>query len=453
MLTEVNRMREIMGLSLLNETGVPGLAADFVRSFFGDSVTQAAGKLRNAIGSAGTAISDELANDIMDAFPKLMDDINTWDTLDDTLKKGFMRAFREIPEISAEIYKNILKQIDVTADEFAGSVIETMSSKGLSYEEAVADILLESDVSDDVVDIIQKNLRKTYDEVISTGSNIVSPLTKRITSVEDALNLIERDLGFPLSKLRKIRGMNEVLNRAADDMVGKTVGETKKKAEETLSKITANKDFVKAWESYTNTNWQNAQAWLKRRLDAWVVDYEQTGNKWYWQFGGEDFVDAAGNKKVSIPRSAWKATKNFIAIAYVMSVYDNFMNKGMTIWKATTAELHEAFIGIVGFLAEEIFGYVSQKRDEAGDLTIEQAKEAFESTAEKLGKSMDDYDFEKIKRGVWRVIDFTDDPQDYAIIRYSGETTIAPWSSDLEGYDWDSLGDGSRWEEIKASFK
>lgn len=441
MLTEVNRMREIMGLSLLNEAGIPGLASDFIRTFFGDSVTGAAGKLSNAIGSVGTAISDELADDIMVAFPKLLDDVNTWDTLDDAVKKGFMRAFREIPEISAEIYNNILKQIDVTADEFAGAVIETMSSKGLSYEEAVADILLESDVSDDVVDIIQKNLRKTYDDVISTGSNIVSPLTKRITSPEEALNMIERDLGFPLTKLRKIQGMNQILNKAADDMVGKTVGETKKSAEKALSKINANQEFKKAWEKYTNTPWQNGLANIQKVLDFFVTDYQQAGNKWYWPLGGEDILDAYGNKKISIPRSVLKSAKNFIAISFLVNVFDNWYSEGMSAYESVTSELHEAWVGIVSFLSLEFLKSIQSVRDEAGDLTIEQAKEAFKSTAENLGKSIDEYDFEKIKRGVWRAVDFSDDPQDYAIIRHRGETTIAPWSDDVEGYDLDNIGE------------
>jgi hypothetical protein len=451
-LTEVNRVREIMGLSLLNEGGIPGLAGDFVRNVFGQTVEEASGKLRNVIGGLGGAIDDALADEIMDAFPRLLDDMNTWDTLSDTVRKGFMRAFREIPEISTEIYNNLLKKMDVSEDELAGA-IDQMIYEGrkqgieLDYDAALAKLLNEEGVSLDAMDIISKNNRKIYDDLVSSGSNIVSPLTKRITSAEEALKLIEVDLGFPLAKLRKIEGMNKILNDAANAMIGKTIGETKKMTEEALAKITSNAKFKEAWVKYTNTPWENGKLQMQKILDFFVTDYEQTGGKLYWPFGGEDILDAAGNKKISIPRSALKTAKSFIAISFVTQVFDKWYNEGMSAYEAVTSELHEAWVGIAGFIGSEIFSSIQQARDEAGELTKEQAISSFSSTAEQLGKSIEEYDFTKIKRGVWRAVDFSDDPQDYAIIRHSGETHIMPWTSDLDGYSWDNLNDD--WDKLK----
>ena len=445
LLTEINRMKEIMGLPLLKE-GIPGVFGDMMRTAFGATVEAATGKLQRVIGSIGAAIGDDLADELVSALPRLLDDVNVWDELSDPVRKGFMRVFREIPEMSQGIYDNILKQIDVTADEFAGAVIETMSSKNLSYEDAIIDILSAGEVSDDVADIVQKNLRKTYDEMVSTGSNIVNPLSKRITTVEEALQIIEADLGFPLSKLRKIKGMTKVLNDTARSMVGKTVGETKKMTEEALERIGANADFQKAWARYTNTPWQNFKSDAKRALDILVTDYQQEGIKWYWPFGGDDILDAAGNPILSLPRSAWKMTKNYAAIAFAINVWDNYVNKGMSFYEAGTSEIHEFFIGTFGVAWNEITGLIQSWRDERGELTIDQAKTAFEDTANQLGKSLEDYEFTKIKRGVWRAVDFSDNPQDYAIIRHDGETHIMPWTSDLDGFNWDSLGDG--WDKI-----
>jgi len=446
LLTEINRMKEIMGIPLLTEGGIPGFFGDMLRNAFGETVQTATSKLQRVVGNIGGAISDDLADELAAALPRLLDDVNVWDELSDPVRKGFMRVFREIPELSEGIFDNILKQVDVTADEFAGAVIETMSSKNLSYEDAVLDILSASEVSDDVADIVQKNLRKTYDEMVSTGSNIVNPLSKRITTMEEALQIIETDLGFPLAKLRKIKGMTKVINDTARSMVGKTVGETKKMTDEALERIGANADFQKAWTRYTNTTWQNFKSDAQQVLNKLVIDYQQEGTRWYWPFGGDDILDAAGNPIVSLPRSAWKMTKNFAAVAFVINLWDNYVNKGMSFYEAATSEIHEFFIGTFGVAWNEITGAIQSYRDERGELTIDQTKAAFEDTANQLGKSLEDYEFTKIKRGVWRAVDFSDDPQDYAIIRHDGETHIMPWTSDLDGFNWDNLGD--EWDKI-----
>jgi len=218
LLNEVYRIKEIMGISLISE-GIPGATSDLIRSFFGNTVEAARGKASKIIGDLGTVIPDNLADEILDAFPRVLDNIEEYDNLSEPIKKGFMRIFREIPELSSEIYNNILKQIDTTADELSGAIDEIINQskeagQELDYNSALNKLLMDAEISPEVGDIISANHKKLYDEFINSGENIASPLSKRLRSESDVHAQILDALNVKyIQELRQIPEIAPLLKR------------------------------------------------------------------------------------------------------------------------------------------------------------------------------------------------------------------------------------------------
>lgn len=447
-LLEINRMKEIMGLSLLNEAGIPGLASDMIRAAFGETTQTATQKLRTIVGDIGTSISDDLADEMVTAFPRLLDDLNVWDTLSDATRKGFMRVFAEIPEVADSIYKNILNQANVTADEFAKAVANKMdeaaeAGRQIDYNTAVKELLEEAGVegADEVSVVLAKSGRKAYDDVVEAGSNIVSPLSRRIKTVAEAEAYFEELIGLPLKKLKTIPGMQAIITQTCQKMLGKTLDEINKMTRKALDEITSNPEYVKILNRANETNWETFVRNFNAVKDTLFIGYKKTGGKWYNPFSGEDLINSSDMRELSFLRTLSKTSTTYLTGSFLVNLVLGIF-KG---YDAGTVVIN-AYDNSIGSLIGYFTNMFSEYRDEQGDLTREEVIKAFTPIASQLGKSMDDYDFEEIQRGVFRAIDFSDNPQDYAIIKREGEIDMKPWTQEMENTNWtDVLVNPEKW--------
>jgi len=428
LLNEVYRIKEIMGISLISE-GIPGATSDLIRSFFGNTVEAARGKASKIIGDLGTVIPDNLADEILDAFPRVLDNIEEYDNLSEPIKKGFMRIFREIPELSSEIYNNILKQIDTTADELSGAIDEIINQskeagQELDYNSALNKLLMDAEISPEVGDIISANHKKLYDEFINSGENIASPLSN-------------------IQELRQIPEIAPLLKKATDKMVGKTVGEIQKDFNKVIEEIQLNSNFKKFYETYFDTPWESFIKNIKSVANtAFIADKRN----WIPFFGegkfGQRIINPdTGKIEKSIPSSVLKSLTIFLAADLSINVLKHYYGEGMTSGESVTLAFNDSYLSIIGAALGIVTKKVEEHRAEMGELTVDEVKSAFTPTVTALGRDINEYDFEKLSRGVWKVVDVDGDDNGvqthYVVIKHSGETTVVPFSA-TEGINWGS---------------
>jgi len=448
LLNEVYRIKEIMGISLISE-GIPGATSDLIRSFFGNTVEAARGKASKIIGDLGTVIPNNLADEILDAFPRVLDNIEEYDNLSEPIKKGFMRIFREIPELSSEIYNNILKQIDTTADELSGAIDEIINQskeagQELDYNSALNKLLMDAEISPEVGDIISANHKKLYDEFINSGENIASPLSKRLRSESDVHAQILDALNVKyIQELRQIPEIAPLLKKATDKMVGKTVGEIQKDFNKVIDEIQLNPNFKKFYETYFDTPWESFIKNIKSVANtAFIADKRN----WIPFFGegkfGQRIINPdTGKIEKSIPSSVLKSLTIFLAADLSINVLKHYYGEGMTSGESVTLAFNDSYLSIIGAALGIVTKKVEEHRAEMGELTVDEVKSAFTPTVTALGRDINEYDFEKLSRGVWKVVDVDGDDNGvqthYVVIKHSGETTVVPFSA-TEGINWGS---------------
>jgi hypothetical protein len=287
-----------------------------------------------------------------------------------------------------------------------------------------------------LVDDFEKSIR----EFVQTNK----PAKKRFTSQQDVIKQISTDLNIPIEKLRTIPGVSAAMNRAARDMEGKTIGEVSKDFNRVLNEIQANPDFKKLNYRLSTTQIER----MKNMISKMLISPQRK----YGFFGGK-IVDENGVTVTSVSGTITKST--FVFISLFLSLY--LLIKTFYYWviegKEPGASVSKAAAESYGSIIGGILEKINEYRDEQGDLSIEESKILFEPTTKKLNKSIENFDFEKIGRGVVKVVDFSDvSPQDYVIVKDSGEVSIYPWTENMDSMDWTDLG-SETWKKIKSQLQ
>jgi ribonucleotide reductase alpha subunit len=113
----------------------------------------------------------------------------------------------------------------------------------------------------------------------------------------------------------------------------------------------------------------------------------------------------------------------------------------MTSGESVTLAFNDSYLSIIGAALGIVTKKVEEHRAEMGELTVDEVKSAFTPTVTALGRDINEYDFEKLSRGVWKVVDVDGDDNGvqthYVVIKHSGETTVVPFSA-TEGINWGS---------------
>lgn len=135
---EIKRFKEILELPLLNE-GIPGAVGNFFNKFF-PTTTDAVRQLNRI------ARETEIDSKVVDDFIRVLDDPDLYDQLTLIDKRNIIRLLSNVPELSDELFQNVLNTFDTSIDELNLAVYNYMnrSENPLSYRQAINELFSEA---------------------------------------------------------------------------------------------------------------------------------------------------------------------------------------------------------------------------------------------------------------------------------------------------------------------
>jgi ribosomal protein S20 len=132
LILEINRLRVIMGIHLLNE-GLPGVTADLFARFFKNA--EEADRILTSVANK-KRIDDSVVED----FIRIMDNPRVYDNLDLVQRRNIFKLLSNIPDLSDELYNGVLKTFDINVDELNTAVYTLMKSSNVKYKQAINSI-------------------------------------------------------------------------------------------------------------------------------------------------------------------------------------------------------------------------------------------------------------------------------------------------------------------------
>ena len=186
-LSEINRVNELMGLKLLTEGGIGTALRKKVVKNLGsssDEVTQAT--FKTAARKAGVPES------VLDDINKILDNPDNADELYDALapgaKRQIMRTLAEVDEIASELYDSVLDEIGVAASD----VTQALANKVRRFKseaDAAGDVLTDEQAYDKAVieligeggpeEVLVLFKKQNYKATMDVALNKVNKYTKR----------------------------------------------------------------------------------------------------------------------------------------------------------------------------------------------------------------------------------------------------------------------------------
>lgn len=429
LISEVSRIQELMGKSVISEQPVPKLLKNIAE--LGDDVIKKIFKTFDSeVDNAVNAIKrgDTVSDDIIERLARNLDFNAISKIIFDNKLLG--PAFDSKIDESILFLKNNPDRYDSVIQQFDDTIDRLTYLRGSSPE------------------LIQ-SLKNELKSRIDNGIESVSVLSKYFKTGEEVVNYVANSLNVAdISKLRQIKGVNPLLVDASNKLVGKTVGESQKELKKVIQDIQYNPDFQKFYETYFDTPLDVFIGKLKKIADSLFV-----ADKRKYVFVGDKIINpATGKVEKDFAMSGLKTANSMLAINFLWNLFKNYLIEAQTAGEATTKAFNDSYASIIGTAFGLTLKNVSEYRAEMGDLTIDEVRAEFTPTAESLNKPIENYDFEKLSRGVWKVVDVdSENPTDYLVIKRSGEITIVPFSEG-QNINWSS--DISQWlKGIKEKYK
>ena len=429
LISEVSRIQELMGKSVISEQPVPKLLKNIAE--LGDDVIKKIFKTFDSeVDNAVNAIKrgDTVSDDIIERLARNLDFNAISKIIFDNKLLG--PAFDSKIDESILFLKNNPDRYDSVIQQFDDTIDRLTYLRGSSPE------------------LIQ-SLKNELKSRIDNGIESVSALSKYFKTGEEVVNYVANSLNVAdISKLRQIKGVNPLLVDASNKLVGKTVGESQKELKKVIQDIQYNPDFQKFYETYFDTPLDVFTGKLKK-----IADFLFVADKRKYVFVGDKIINpATGKVEKDFAMSGLKTANSILAINFLWNLFKNYLSEGQTAGEATTKAFNDSYASIIGTAFGLTLKNVSEYRAEMGDLTIDEVRAEFTPTAESLNKPIENYDFEKLSRGVWKVVDVdSENPTDYLVIKRSGEITIVPFSEG-QNINWSS--DISQWlKGIKEKYK
>jgi hypothetical protein len=430
LINEVSRIQQIMGKSIISEqAAVPKLLKNI--AVLGDDVIKKIFKtfdsdVDNAVNAIkrGDTVSDEIIQKIaknldFNAISKIIFDNKLLGPAFDSKIDESILFIKNNPDS----YDSVIQQFDDTIDR-------------LTYLRGSPPELIQS-------------LKNELKSIINNGIESVSALSKYFKTGDEVVNYVANSLNVTdISKLRQIKGVNPKLVEAANKLVGKTIDESQKELKKVIDEIQYNPDFQKFYETYFDTSKDVFISKLKK-----VADYLFVADKRKYVFVGDKIINpATGKVETDFAMSGLKTANSMLAINFLWNLFKNYLSEGQTAGEATANAFNDSYASILGTAFGLVLKSVGEHRAEMGDLTIDEVMAEFTPTAKSLNKPIENYDFEKLSRGVWKVVDVdSENPTDYLVIKRSGEITIVPFSEG-QNINWSS--DISQWlKGIKEKYK
>lgn len=429
LISEVSRIQELMGKSVISEQPVPKLLKNIAE--LGDDVIKKIFKTFDSeVDNAVNAIKrgDTVSDDIIERLARNLDFNAISKIIFDNKLLG--PAFDSKIDESILFLKNNPDRYDSVIQQFDDTIDRLTYLRGSSPE------------------LIQ-SLKNELKSRIDNGIESVSVLSKYFKTGEEVVNYVANSLNVAdISKLRQIKGVNPLLVDASNKLVGKTVGESQKELKKVIQDIQYNPDFQKFYETYFDTPLDVFTGKLKK-----IADFLFVADKRKYVFVGDKIINpATGKVEKDFAMSGLKTANSMLAINFLWNLFKNYLIEAQTAGEATTKAFNDSYASIIGTAFGLTLKNVSEYRAEMGDLTIDEVRAEFTPTAESLNKPIENYDFEKLSRGVWKVVDVdSENPTDYLVIKRSGEITIVPFSEG-QNINWSS--DISQWlKGIKEKYK
>jgi len=429
LISEVSRIQELMGKSIISEQPVPKLLKSI--AVLGDDVIKKIFKtfdsdVDNAVNTIkrGETVSDDIIAKIarnldFNAISKIIFDNKLLGPAFDSKIDESILFLKNNPDR----YDSVIQQFDDTIDR-------------LTYLRESPDELFES-------------LKNELKSRIDNGIESVSVLSKYFKTGEEVVNYVANSLNVAdISKLRQIKGVNPLLVDASNKLVGKTVGESQKELKKVIQDIQYNADFQKFYETYFDTPLDVFTGKLEK-----IADFLFVADKRKYVFVGDKIINpATGKVEKDFALSGLKTANSILTINFLWNLFDNFILEAQPGGEAMTRAFNDSYASILSTAFGLTLKNISEYRAERGDLSIDEVMAAFTPTAKSLNKPIENYDFEKLSWGVWKVVDFdSENPTDYLVIKRSGEITIVPFSEG-QNVNWSS--DISQWlKGIKEKYK
>jgi len=440
LLTEIHRIQELMGgeKTTLNEQAAlmkqllkktRGLTDEFISLFRNADIEL------NSLRQVG---SKNTKGEIINAPDSVLDDLYRKVDMDKFVSKLKNTVLTSLNQYEVDIQKQILDEL-VKGQSITDEMIQGFKELYKMQLDKIASLDGVPNVNAKLVDDFEKMIREFVDKN--------KPAPKRFTSQEDVIKQISSDLGIPVDKLRSIPGVSAAMAKASRRMEGKTIEAVAKDFDKVLDDIQYNPEFKKLSYKLGTNQFQRIKDLIAKILIA--------PQRKYYIAGGQVIDPATGKAIPSISKTIARGTLalvvSFLALYQLFATAYYWLGEGKSPGESAYRAFDEAWFSIVS----GIFGKIGEYRDEQGDLTTEESQKLFASTLEKLGKNQKDFVFEKIGRGVVRVVDFSDpeeNQQDYVIVKDDGEVSIYPWTDDMANVDWSDLTSGT-WQKIKSKIK
>lgn len=217
LLLEIKRFKEILELPLLNE-GIPGAVANFFNKYF-PTTTDAVRQLNRVASEA------EIDSKVVDDFIRVLDDPDLYDQLTLIDKRNIIRLLSNVPELSDELFQNVLNTFDTNIDELNLAVYNYMnrSENPLSYRQAINELF---SVAPELAPLIRKKHGEQFGDFIPP-SRTASPSTEIINSSKLAnigntvwrnFPLVSRNVKTAISILAQQKKGIEVLKKEVDSL-------------------------------------------------------------------------------------------------------------------------------------------------------------------------------------------------------------------------------------------
>jgi hypothetical protein len=425
-------------------------------------------RIQEIMGTEKTVLTEQAAllktllkktKGLTDDFEKLFKNAST--ELSDLASKGTKNTKGEIIGAPDEVLNRLYSKIDL--DEVVAKLKSSVLSPLLDYEnitkEKILDLLVKGEpITDEMIqgfkEVYKQQLdnkdfldgvpainAKLVDDFEKSIREFVSknkPAPKRFTSEFDVKKQISDSLGVPLEKLLSIQGVSPIIDKVSREMNGKTIEQVAKQYYKVLEEIEYKPEFKEIKKRL-------GQNFFERAKDDIFNIIKRPERKYVW--GGDVVIDPeTGKPNTSIGRTSLRAIKVLYVSVFAIKLAYYYFLESRQFGDAGTRAFNDTFFSAFS----SVLGLIGEFRDEQGDLTIDESKELFEPTLKKLGKKQENFVFEKISRGVVKVVDFSEEnPQDYVIVKESGEVSIYPWTNDMNNLDWSDLGTES-WKLIKS---
>ena len=436
LINEVSRIQELMGKSIISEQALPNVLKNIFTDFSDDALRKIFKTFDSDIDNAVNAIKrgDTVSDDIIVKLIKNLDFESISKIIFDNKLLG--TQFDSNIDEAILFLKNNPKNYDSVIEQFNNTIDKLTYLRGAPPE-------LVQSLKNELKNIIDDGVRASS-KITDSGDNITSLLSKRLRTQADVHNEILDALNVKnIQDLRQIPEISPLIKKATDKMVGKTLGEIQKDFNKIIDEIQSNPNFKKFYETYYDTPWDTFIKGIKSIADSAVIADKRNWIPFFGEgkFGQRIVNPETGVVEKSIPASVLKSLTLFLAADLALSVLNNYYLQGKTSGESFTIAFSDSYLSIIGATLGIVSKKVEERRSSMGELTIDEVKTAFTPTVSQLGRDINEYDFEKLHRGVWKVVDVDGDVNGvqthYVVIKNSGEITVVPFS-ETEGVNWGS---------------